>query len=150
MLTISATEGVIPPPQKGCLGYDTKLHLVLSFHFKIASVDSLPLLPVPLSRWVIVPVRVLSVDPIELFENDLYLIWPSRPGLQDTPTAFLQRGKTPSTSVLIMTLNKSNGEAPVIQDFWVMRSTLSLPSLLDPPDRVLSKLCTYARLNCLK
>ena len=40
-----------------------------------------------------------------LIYQNLSRMWPSRPGLQNTPTASLQRGKTLLTSVLDMTLN---------------------------------------------
>ena len=39
---------------------------------------------------------------------------PSRLGLRTTPTAPLQKGKTPPMSVLDMTQEQSNGEASVI------------------------------------
>ena len=61
------------------------------------------------------------------------------------PTASLQRGKTPPTNVLHMTLNKSDGEVPVMLELYGMRYTPSLLSLPGPhwpgvikPDRVLS------------
>ena len=79
--------------------------------------------------------------------------WPSRLGLQNTPIAFLQRGKPLTTSVLDMTL-KSGGEAPVMLEIWGMWGTSLLPSLLGPlwlgvvaPDRVLSM--GQIELNCI-
>ena len=39
-------------------------------------------------------------------ENKYNVHWPSQLKLQNTPTASLQRGKTPSTNVLDMTLSK--------------------------------------------
>ena len=52
--------------------------------------------------------------------------------MQNTLTAPLQRGKTPPLSVLFMTLNKSDGEAPVTLELWEMWSTRSLPLLPGP------------------
>ena len=70
---------------------------------------------------------------------------PCRLGLQNTPAASLQRGKTPVTNVLVYDTKKFNGEVPVILELWGMQSTPPLPSLLGPlllglvaPDRVLS------------
>ena len=74
----------------------------------------------------------------------------------------LQRGTTPPTSVLDMTLKKSDGVAPVMPEIWEMRSTSLLPSLPGPlcpgvvaSDRVLAigqieLNLAYAILNCLK
>ena len=63
----------------------------------------------------------------------------SRPGLQNIPTASLQRGKTPPMSILDRTLNN------LMVELWGMWSTPLLTSLLGPfwpgviaPDRVLS------------
>ena len=63
---------------------------------------------------------------------------PSRLVLQNTPTAFLQIGKTPSTNVLDMTLNKYDGEVPVMLELWGMWSTPSLSSVLvcEPQERI--------------
>ena len=65
-------------------------------------------------------------------------LWSSRVGLQNTPTASLQRGKTLPTSVLDMILNN------LMLELWEMWSTPSSPSLPGPlwpgvvtPDRVL-------------
>ena len=94
-------------------------------------------------------------------------------GLQNTRTTSLQRGETLQTSVLDMTLKKSDGEVPVTLEIWWMLSTPSFP-LLPGPDRVQSmgqiklnyelmiswiawnrtvltfKLRIYAKVNCLK
>ena len=67
---ILCTGGRIPPPRVNP-GYDTKLHLEIG---KVWSTPSLPLLPGPLWLGVEVPVRVLSVSWIGLFENHLYSI----------------------------------------------------------------------------
>ena len=42
-------------------------------------------------------------------------------------------GKTPPKIVVDMTLKKSDGETPVMLEFWEMRRTLSLPLLPDQP-----------------
>ena len=72
----------------GCPGHDAKLHLVARLHFwslvKYAVIPSLTLLPDTLLTRV---------------------VWPSWLGLQNTPTASLQRSKTPPTSALNMTQN---------------------------------------------
>ena len=103
--------------------------------------------------------------------DSITCVLPSRLRLQNTPTVFLQRGKTPPppTSVQDMTFTiwwwgfsnagpLGNAKYPLMP---------SLPGLLWPwviaPDRVLSmgqielfdsksecKQMTYARLNCLK
>ena len=64
-------------------------------------------------------------------------------------------------NVLYMT-KQSDGEVPVMLEFWGMQSTPSLPSFpgllwlgVVAPDRVLSKgqielMHTYTKLNCLK
>ena len=56
--------------------------------------------------------KINNIKKIEIYkrslvvvESDLGNTWPSRLGLYNTPTATLQRGKTPPTSVLGMTLN---------------------------------------------
>ena len=54
-------------------------------------------------------------------------LWHSQLGPWNTPTAPLQKDKTPATSVLDMT--QSDGEAPVMLERWGMRSTPLLPSL---------------------
>ena len=63
-------------------------------------------------------------------------------------------GKTPLTSVLVMAVKKSNGEAPLMLDLWGMWSTSLLPSLQGPlwpeviePERVLY-MCQI-ELNCV-
>ena len=71
---------------------------------------------------------------------------PSRLGLKNTPTALLQRGKTPTLNKCPGYVTKqSDGEVQVMLELWGMRSTPSLPSLPGPlwpgevvPDRVLS------------
>ena len=57
----------------------------------------------------------------------MYLLkrWPSRLGLQNTPTASLQRGNTLPTSVVDMTLNKLMGNAKYPFIAIVPRSTLA-------------------------
>ena len=85
----------------------------------------------------------LRVDmlPLTLSENDRatwrysphfvyfhFVPWPSRLEQQNTPTAFLQRGKTTLTGVLNMTVNK----ASVMLELWGMWSTPSLQSLPGP------------------
>ena len=48
----------------------------------------------------------------------------------NTPTASLQRSKTPlTTSVLVYDTKQFYGEAPVMLELWGMRSILLLPSL---------------------
>ena len=94
---------------------------------------------------------------------------PSRLGQLSTSTASLQI-KTPTRNEYLgYDSKRSGGEVPVMLKFWGMWTTPSLPSLPGPlwprvvtPDRVLSmgqielncvltiKLCTYAKLNCLK
>ena len=70
---------------------------------------------------------------------------PSRLGLLNTPTASLQKGKTPANEYPGYDTKQSNGEIPVMLELWGMQSTpflLSLPGTLWPggvaPDRVLS------------
>ena len=58
--------------------------------------------------------------------------WSIRMGLQNTPTAYLQRAKTPHNVCLGYDNKQSDGEAPVILDLWRMRSTPLLPSLPEP------------------
>ena len=60
----------------------------------------------------------------------------------------------PPTSVLLYDTKQSDGEVPVMPEYWGMRSTPSLPSLPVPlwtgavaPDRVLSM--TQKELNCV-
>ena len=67
--------------------------------------------------------------------------------------ASLQRGKTSPTSTLDMT-QKSDDEASIILELWVMLSNLLLPSILGPlwagvvaPDRVL--FMGQIELNCV-
>ena len=75
-------------------------------------------------------------------------IRPSQMGMQNTPTALLQRDKSPYPNKCAgYDTKQSDGEVPVMQEIWGMRSTLSLPSLPGPlcprvvvPDRVLSLL----------
>ena len=72
------------------------------------------------------------------------------------PTAPLQRGKNPSLPNECPTYDtkQSDGEVPVMLEFWAMKSTPSLPSLpgsLWPkevaPDRILSM--GQKELNCI-
>ena len=51
-------------------------------------------------------------------------------GLQNTPTASLQRSKTPPRRVRRCDVKQYNDEAPVMLEFWGMQST---PSLLPLP-----------------
>ena len=61
------------------------------------------------------------------------LILPSRLGLLNTPTAPLQRGKTPTNECPDYDTKQSDGEAPVMLETWGMRSTHLLPLLRGPP-----------------
>ena len=70
---------------------------------------------------------------------------PSWLGLKNTPTASLQRGKTPPQRVSWYDTKQSDGEVPAVLELWGLRSTPSLPSLpgplwpgVVPPDRALS------------
>ena len=54
---------------------------------------------------------------------------PSWLGLQNTPTAFLQRGKTPTNKCPGYDTKQSDGLAPVMMELWGMQSTPSLLSL---------------------
>ena len=54
------------------------------------------------------------------------LQWPSRLGLENTPTESLKRGKTPTTSILNITLNKLMDAAPVTLELWVWFGLVSL------------------------
>ena len=54
---------------------------------------------------------------------------PSRLGLQNTPTASQQSGKTPPLSVQDMAYKHSNSESEVMLELWETRNTPSLPSL---------------------
>ena len=73
-------------------------------------------------------------------------ILPSQLGLWNTLTAPLERGKTPPPNECPeYDTKQSDGEVPAVLEFWGMRSTPSLPSLLGPlwpevvaPDRALS------------
>ena len=79
----------------------------------------------------------------------------SQLGMWNTPTAPLQRGKTPpSNKCPGYDTKQSDGEVPVILELWRMRSTLSLPLLPRPlwpemvaPDRVPSM--GQIELNCV-
>ena len=82
----------------------------------------------------------------------LYFNLPSRLGLQNTPTAALQRDKIHPTSGYVTKL--SDGEVPAMLELCRMRSTPSLPSLPGPPlpgvvapDKVLS--LSQIELNCV-
>ena len=57
---------------------------------------------------------------------------PSRLGLWNTPTAYLQRSKTPANEGPGYNSKQSDSEVPVMQELWGMRSTPSLPSLPGP------------------
>ena len=80
--------------------------------------------------------------------------WLSRLGLYDTPTASLPRRKTPAHECPGYDTKQSDGEVPVMLEFWGIQRTPSLPSFLGPlllevvvPDRVLSM--SQIRLNCV-
>ena len=84
------------------------------------------------------------------------VLLPSRLGLQNTQTASLQRGKTPHPNKCPgYDTKQSTGEASLMLELWGMWSTPSLSSLsgslwpgVIAPDR--TKLCAYAKMNCLK
>ena len=61
---------------------------------------------------------------------------------QNTPTALLQKGKTPPNECPRYDTKQSDGEVPVILVLWGIRNTLSLPgpiwSRVVAPDRALS------------
>ena len=66
-------------------------------------------------------------------------------GAMNTPTAPLQRGKTPSNEYPGYDIKQSDGDALVMLELWEMQSTLSLLSLPGPlcpgvvaPDKFLS------------
>ena len=70
--------------------------------------------------------------------------WPSRLGLQNTPTGSLQKGKTPLHECATYDTKQSGRGASVKLELWEIRSISSLPSLPGPlwfsvvsPDRVL-------------
>ena len=70
---------------------------------------------------------------------------PNRLGLLNTPTASLQRGKTPPNYYPGYDTKQSDGEVPAMLELWGMQSTPSLPplpGLLWPgvvaPDKALS------------
>ena len=78
-------------------------------------------------------------------------VWPSRLGLQNTPTVSLQRVRLPYR-VSRYDTKQSDGEAPVMLYLWGMRSTPSFPLLPGPfwpgmvaPNRVL----LWAKEKCL-
>ena len=65
--------------------------------------------------------------------------------LGNTPTAFLQRGKTPTQRVFWYDIKQSDGEVQVMLELWGMRSITLLPLFPGPlgpemvaPDRALS------------
>ena len=75
-------------------------------------------------------------------------------GLQNTPIAPLQRGKTPPNECPGYDTKQSVAEDPVMQELWEIRSTPSLPSLPGPlcpeviaPDRV--RYMGQIELNCM-
>ena len=57
---------------------------------------------------------------------------PSRLGLLNTLTAFLQRGKPPPNKCPGYDTKQSDGEVPAMLELWGMQSTPSLPSLPVP------------------
>ena len=66
----------------------------------------------------------------------LYIFWPSRLGLPNTPTAFVQRGKNPPQKRCPgYDTKQSDDEVPVMQEIWGIRYTPSLPSLPRPLTR---------------
>ena len=74
--------------------------------------------------------------------------------LWNSPTASLQRGKTPPNKRPGYDTKESDGEVPVMPELWGMHSTHSLPlipGLLWPgvvaPDRILSM--GQIELNCI-
>ena len=80
--------------------------------------------------------------------SPISILWPSQLELQNTPTASLQRDKTSPMSVLDMTLNY------LMVELWGMQSTPLLSSLpgslwsgVVAPDRVLSM--GQTELNCV-
>ena len=73
------------------------------------------------------------------------VLWPSRMGLENTPTVSLQRGNPTHNEFLGYDIKPSDDEAPVMLEFGVMWSTptlLSIPTPLRPrvvaPNKVLS------------
>ena len=67
------------------------------------------------------------------FNTDYKMPLPSRLGLYNTPTAPLQRGKTPTPDKCPdYDTEQSDGAVPVMLNFWGMRSTPLLPSLPGP------------------
>ena len=58
------------------------------------------------------------------FKNKLL---PSRLEQQNTPTASLNKSKNPYQRVSWYNTKQFDGEAPVMQELWGMRSTPSLP-----------------------
>ena len=92
----------------------------------------------------------------------LLICWPSRLGLQNTPTTSLQIGKTSPSECPGYGTIQSDGEAQVTLKLWKMQITFLLPS---PPcplwpgavalDRALflyqiERNYAYVKLNCLK
>ena len=65
-----------------------------------------------------------------IFDVFRTIILPSRLGLQNTPTASLQRGKTNGCPGY--DTKQSHGEVPAVLELQGMRSTPSLPSLPGP------------------
>ena len=79
--------------------------------------------------------------------------WPSWLGLQNTPTTFLQRGKTPGCDTI-----QTDGKVPVMLELLGMRSTPLFSSLLGSllpgevaSDRVLTigKIERFGHLYCV-
>ena len=73
----------------------------------------------------------------EEFTTDIYQPLPfmklhSRLGLYNTPTAPLQRGKTPSNKCPAYDTKQSDDEVPMMLELWGIRGTPSLPLLPGP------------------
>ena len=82
---------------------------------------------------------------MDFTQESVQIVLPSRLGLFNTPTAPLQKGKSPTQQVSCYDTKQSDGEVPVMLELWGMLSTPLLPSLPGPlwlglvaPDRALS------------
>ena len=82
------------------------------------------------------------------------LVWKLYNVLQNTPTAPVQRSKTPNNECPRYVIKQSDGEIPVMVKLWKMGNTPLLPSLPGPlwpgvraPDRVIS--IGQIELNCV-
>ena len=62
----------------------------------------------------------------------LFIPWPWRLKLLNTPTASLKRGKTPRNECPGYETKQSGDEVPVMLEFWRMQSIPSLLSLQGP------------------